>query len=418
MDDLLKGTRVLDLTRVWSGPLAGRILADLGAEVIHIIGRVTVSAYQHLPEAAEFMGIFPENDPGENPWNRMSQANDFSRNKLGLTLELNTAEGIDIFKCLVKISDVVIENFSPRVMTNFGLDYAILSEINPGIIMCSMPGYGLTGPYRDYVSYGTNLDPATGLASLMGYPGKEAHMSGNAYPDPVAALHASGAILTALFHKNRSGKGQHIDLSQAESAICIIGEAILGYSLNKKVPPRIGNRHPVYAPHGCYRCQGEDKWIAIAVSSEKEWEALCKVLGHPEWVTGEEYSDDNKRHQNHNGLDKLIESWTLQHTHYEAMALLQEVGVPAGAVLDAAELLGDEHLRERHFFLKVDHPEVGPRKYCYLPIKFSSIRENRSRPAPCLGEHNEYVLSEVLGLSRDEIEELEEKNIIGRKPID
>ena len=210
MDGLLEGIRILDLTRVWSGPLAGRVLADLGAEVIYIVGRVTVSAYRHLPNAAEMMGIFPDNDPGERPWNRMSQANDFGRNKLGLTLELNTPEGVDIFKRLVKISDVVLENFSPRVMPNFGLDYVVLRKINPSIIMCSMPGYGLTGPYRDYVSYGTNLDPATGLASLMGYPGEEAHMSGNAYPDPVAALHASGAILTALYHRNRTGQGQHI----------------------------------------------------------------------------------------------------------------------------------------------------------------------------------------------------------------
>ena len=418
MSSLLEGIRVLDLTRVWSGPLAGRILADLGAEVIYIVGRVTVSAYRLLPDAAEMMGIFPDNDPGERPWNRMSQANDFGRNKLGLTLELNTPEGVNIFKRLVEISDVVLENFSPRVMPNFGLDYAILKEINPSIIMCSMPGYGLSGPYRDYVSYGTNLDPATGLASLMGYPGKEAHLSGNAYPDPVAALHASNAILTALFHRDRTGRGQHIDLSQAESAMCLIGEAILGYSLNKKIPTRIGNRHPVYAPHGCYRCKGKDKWVAIAVSSEKEWEALTKVLGNPEWAKDDRYSDHRKRHQNHEELDTIIESWTIKQTHLEAMVLLQEAGVPAGAVLDAAELLNNEHLNDRNFFIEISHPEIGPKKYCSLPVKFSNALTSSKRPAPCLGEHNEYVLNKLLGFTGEEIEELQKKNIIGQDPID
>lgn len=417
MSGLLEGIRVLDLTRVWSGPLAGRILADLGAEVIHILGRVTVSANRPPPEVAEIMGIFPENDPGPRPWNRMSQANDFGRNKLGLTLELNTPEGVDLFKRLVKISDVVLENFSPRVMPNFGLDYPVLSRINRGLVMCSMPGYGLTGPKRDYVSYGTNLDPATGLAALMGYPGEEAHMSGNAYPDPVAALHAVGAILTGLFHKKRTGVGQHIDLSQAESAICLIGEVILGYSLNGKVPPRIGNRHPVYAPHGCYRCKGEDKWVAVAVSSEKAWQALGRVLGDPEWFQDEKFSNAKKRHENHDALDEMIESWTIRHTHHEAMGLLQAAGVPAGAVLDASELLDDENLKKRNFFLEIDHPEVGPKKYCSLPIRFSTAPVAGKKPAPCLGEHNAYVLNKLLCLSEDEITRLEAKGIIGTRPI-
>lgn len=406
------------MSRVWSGPLAGRILADLGAEVILVVGRVTVSAHRPSPEVAEIMGVFPGNDPGQRPWNRMSQANDFNRNKRGLTLELNTPEGIRIFKQLVKISDVVLENFSPRVMPNFGLDYPALSAINPGLIMCSMPGYGSSGPYRDHVSYGTNLDPAAGLAGLMGYPGEEAHMSGNAYPDPAAALHAAGAILTALFHKNRTGQGQHIDLSQAESVMCLIGEAILGYSLNGQAPARSGNRHPVHAPHGCYRCKGEDRWIAIAVSSEKEWLALGRALGDPDWIKDKKYSDTGKRLENHDELDRLIESWTSRHTHHEAMALLQEAGVPAGAVLDAAELLADEHLKEREFFLEIDHPEAGPGKYCSLPLKFSNAPAFGQRPAPCLGEHNAYVLGKLLGLPQEEIARLEEKGIIGTRPVD
>lgn len=207
MTSALEGVRVLDLSRVWAGPLASRILADMGAEIIQINSRVAIPLRGVTPEMAKILHIFPEDDPGERPWNRTSLMNDLGRNKLGMTLELDTPEGVAIFKGLVKISDVVLNNYSPRVMPNFGLDYETLKELNPGIIMCSMPGFGLTGPYRDYVSYGTNLDAASGLASLMGYPGQSAHMSGNAYPDPAASLHATGAILIALFHQRRTGKG-------------------------------------------------------------------------------------------------------------------------------------------------------------------------------------------------------------------
>ncbi|MBW2060848.1 MAG: CoA transferase [Deltaproteobacteria bacterium] len=418
MTSALEGVRVLDLTRVWSGPLAGRILADLGAEVIQITGRVTVNTSALLPEVAKILAVFPDDDPGERPWNRTSLNNDLGRNKLGLTLELNTPEGIEIFKRLVKISDVVLENYSPRVMPNFGLDYPALKEINPAVIMCSMPGYGATGPYRDYVSYGTNLDPASGLASLMGYPGEGAHMSGNAYPDPVAALHATGAILTALFLQRRTGKGQYIDLSQAESATCVIGEAVLGCALNGKVPPRLGNRHPSEAPYGCYRCKGDDKWVVIAVSSDEEWAALGQAMGSPDWIKDARFASAISRREDQDAVDEKIEAWTGQHTHYEVMKMLQEAGVPAGAVLDAAELLADKHLLERDFFWEIDHPEVGPRKYCALPIKLSRTPARVRRPAPCLGEHNEYVLGELLGLSRDEIAQLEKKGIIGDRPID
>ncbi|MCP4754142.1 MAG: CoA transferase [Proteobacteria bacterium] len=417
MSTALGNIRVLDLTWVWSGPLAGRILADLGAEVVHITGRSTISEAEVPQDVADRLGIYPENDPGRKPWNRMSSVNDFGRNKLGITLELNTPEGTDIFKQLLKISDVVLENFSPRVMPNFGLDYPKLKEINPNVVMCSMPGFGLSGPYRDYVSYGTNLDPASGLASLMGYPDGEAHMSGNAYPDPVAALNAVNAVLIALFHRRRTGQGQHIDLSQAESATSVIGEAVLAYTLNGKIPRRTGNRHPYHAPHGCYRCQGEDKWVVIAVSSEEQWNALCKVMERSALMDDERYVDRVSRHLNHDGLDESIEDWTRRHTHYQAMHRLQKAGVPSGAVLDALELTSNEHLADRNYFVEVDHPEVGRRKHCTLPLGFSGFSTIPAKAAPCLGEHNHFVLGDLLGLSESEIARLEEKEIIGNGPL-
>jgi crotonobetainyl-CoA:carnitine CoA-transferase CaiB-like acyl-CoA transferase len=413
----LQEVRVLDLSQVWSGPLAGRILADLGAEVIHIVSRRRISLTQITPEIAFILGMFPDNEPGEHPWNRSSMVNDFARNKLGMTLEMNTEEGLEIFKRLVKVSDVVLENFSPRVMTNFGLDYPDLKKINPGIIMCRMPGYGLTGPYREYVSYGTNLDPASGLASLMGYPGQTAHMSGNAYPDPVAGLHAVAAILTALFYRRRTGKGQNIDLSQAESAVCVIGEAVLGYSLDKKIPQNRANRHPEHAPYGCFACKGEDQWVMISVTTEEEWSAFCQAIGAPGLATEAKYASSRLRVENQDELDEVIRSWTLQYTHYEAMEKLQRFGVSAGAVLNARELATNPHLLERGFFWEIDHPEAGRHPYCGLPIRLSSASPCSRRPAPCIGEHNKVILSRLLGLSDEEIDDLERKEIIGTEPL-
>jgi crotonobetainyl-CoA:carnitine CoA-transferase CaiB-like acyl-CoA transferase len=413
----LQGVRVLDLSQVWSGPLAGRILADLGAEVIHIGSRRRIPLTQISPEVAAILGMFPDNDPGENPWNRSSMINDFARNKLGMTLEMNTDEGLEIFKCLVRVSDIVLENYSPRVMPNFGLDYPDLKKINAGIIMCQMPGYGLTGPYREYVSYGTNLDPSSGLASLMGYPGEIAHMSGNAYPDPVAGLHAVAAILTALFYRRRTGKGQRIDLSQAESATCVIGEAILGYSLNKQIPQNRANRHPEHAPHGCFPCKGEDKWVMISVTTEEEWSAFCRAIGAPALATDSKYSTRRLRVENQDELGEWVRSWTLQYTHYEAMERLQRVGVSAGAVLNARELATNPHLLDRGFFWEIHHPEAGRHQYCGLPIRLSNASPSPRRPAPCLGEHNKLILSGILGLSDEEINDLENKGIIGTEPL-
>lgn len=413
----LQGIRVLDLGRVWSGPLATRILADLGAEVVNI-QRIPVRGDPDVltPELIKIMGVFPGNDLGEKPWNRTSVGNDLGRGKLGMTLELNTEEGLDIFKRLVKTSHVVLENFSPRVMANLGLDYPVLEKINPAIILCSMPGYGLTGPYRDWVSYGTNLDPATGLASLMGYAGGMPQMSGNAYPDPAASINAVNAILTALYYSRTSGKGQHIDLSQSESASFVVGEAVLGYALNKKVLPRIGNRNPHYAPHNIYRCKGDDKWVAIAATSDDEYRALCVAMGRASLADDKRFADLPSRYAHQDALDELIQTWTEQLAHYDVMERLQKACVPCGAVLNAPEIVADPHLNDRGFFVEIDHPEAGRHKYCRSPINLSKTPTDSSRPAPCLGQHNRYVLGEIVGLTETEIDRLEEKGIIADEP--
>lgn len=412
----LQNIRILDLTRVWAGPVAARILADLGAQVISVVAASMLVDAPIPEEIVKLLGTYPDNDPGERPWNRNSMQNDFARNKLGMTLDLSTEEGIDILKRLVGVSDVVMENFSPRVMPNFGLDYESLEQINPGIILCSMPGYGDTGPYRDYISFGTNLYPFSGLSSLMGYPGEGPLMSGNAYPDPVASLNAANAILTALFYRKRTGIGQYINLAQAEGSTCLIGEKVLGYALNGKVPPRMANRHPNHAPQGAYPCKGDDKWVAIAVTSEAEWRGLEEAMDHPVWMVDERFADPVLRLKNQDELTDLISEWTRGHTHYEAMHLLQEAGVPAGAVVNAPELMSDPHLQGREFYWEIDHPDAGRHRYCGFPIKLSETPAHVILPAPCLGEHNEYVLGDILGFSAEEIEELADLKVISKVP--
>ena len=418
MSGALEGVRIIDLTRVWAGPLAVRMLADLGAEVIKVEGLAARGMANVPPSVGKMLGVYADDDTGEHPWNRHALFNDFNRNKFGITLELNTHQGAEILKRLVKISDIIIDNYTPRVMPNFGLGYDILRRINPSIVMVSMPGFGMTGPYRDYMALGTTLEPASGMSSLMGYRGGPPHISGNAYPDPVASLNAAAAVLVALWHREQTGEGQFVDVAQIEGTTCLIGEAVLGYAMTKEIPERMGNRDISKAPQGCYRCRGDDRWIAIAVSSDEEWEALCCTMGGPPWAKDERFSDQLSRRKNQDELDRLLETWTIQHDHYEIMYLLQGAGVPAGAALDAKELVTDAHLQAAGFFWDIDEREAGRRIYAGLPIRLSTTPAQLRLPAPCLGEHNEYVLGEILGLPKEDISQLESDGIIGTVPTD
>ena len=417
MNGALHGVRMIDMTRVWAGPHATRMLADMGAEVIHVTSRKLVGPLTVTRETARILGVYPDDEPGERHWNRNSQTNDLMRNKYDITLELDTPDGLSLLRRLIAISDVVIENYSPRVMPKFGLDYPRLQELNPRIILCSMPGYGSQGPYRGFISYGTNVDPAAGLASLMGYPGEAPHMSGNAYPDPVAGLFAVGAVLTALYHQRRTGQGQHIDLSQAEATTALLGEVSLGTRLNDVVPPRMGNRHPRQAPHGCYPCRGDDTWVAIAVRSDEEWHAFTRVLGHAAWCAEARFATLPGRLQHHDELDRHITAWTVKQDAYHVMHTLQNAGVPAGVVVNAEELVNDPHLHARHFFWDIDHPEAGMLRYAGQPVRLSATPARLYRSAPCLGQHNDQVLGGLLGLSADELAALRDKGVIGDHPL-
>ena len=408
---LLEGVRVLDLTMAYAGPIGTRVWADMGAELIK------VESIQRIDMPTRVIS-YPENEPAEEPWNRGGYFHRLNVNKYGITLDLTNPKAVEIFKRLVKISDVVAENYSPRTMKNFGLDYRVLREIKPDIIMVSMSGFGNSGPQRDYVAYVPVME-AAGLSSITGFPDGMPMPAGTGYGDWLLGMAGAAAVLTALFYRRKTGKGQHIDVAGREAVITHIGEAVMDYTMNRRVWERMGNRHPSMAPHGCYRCRDDEEQITIAVSSDEEWQALCRAMGDPPWTREERFSTALSRWQNQDELDSLIEEWTRQHDHYEAMRILQQSGVPAGAVLNPKEVLLDPHLLERRFFRVIEHaPEVGKRPQpMQMPAKFSESWGGPLRPAPRVGEHNEYILGELLGMSMEEIASLEEEKVIGKTPL-
>ncbi len=414
----LEGIRVIDLGIAWAGPHCTQILADMGAETIRIENPRNPDTRGPAKPPPGAGRMYPNKEPGEHPWNRNAMFNERHRNKYSLTLDLGHAKGKEVFKELVRISDAVVENFSVGVMRSFGLDYPVLVELNPRIVMISMSGHGATGPESRYRSYGSTLEMLSGSAMLTGYADGQPMHSGNYYPDPAAGMLAAGLVVTALLNRQNTGKGQFIDLSQRELSTHLIGDAFMDYSMNSRLSPRIGNGHPTMVPHGCYRCKGEDMWIAIAVSSDREWRALCEVMGRSELAEDERFADIVRRYQNQDEIDREVETWTLQQDHCEATRALQDAGVPAGAVLTAPELLADPHLNQRDFFEVVTHPEAGTFPLRGMIWKFSKTPGNIRKPAPCLGEHNEYVLGQLLGMPKEQIDRLYEGGMITNVPIE
>ncbi len=385
----LSDVRILDLTRVWAGPLATRILADFGAEVIKI------------------------SDP-RVPIDRMGGANNkLNRNKSNLALRLDHESGRDAFLELVTTADVVVENFRPRVMNNFDLTYADLREVRPDIVMCSMPGFGTTGKYADYPAFGPSVEAMTGIPSMMGYEGGSPRTSALAYPDPVSALNSVAAIMTALNHRRRTGQGQFIDLALIEGPICQIGEFIVAHSRTGIQPPRVGNSHPEHAPYGVYPAKGEDEWIAICVMSDSEWGRMCELMGRSEMADSTEFSDSSARRRNAESLDAIVAEWTRQQDGAELAATLQSVGIAAGRAAKNYQLLADPHLNARGFFVEIEEPDMGAKIYPGQAITMPGMDRSSWIPSARLGEHTERTLNELLGMSDVRIARLEQAETIG-----
>jgi len=386
----LNGIRIIDFSWVLAGPFATRLLADFGAQVIKI-----------QPPMPEETGVF--NRGYYNNWNR---------NKLGIRLNLNKPEGIELVKRLVQISDVVIENFSPRVMENWGLDYPNLQKINPRIIMVSLSLMGHSGPWKDYTGFGPSAQAFSGITHLTTYPGKPPSGIGFSLSDHVAALYASLSILGALEYRRSTGQGQYIDISLTEAICTFLYDEILSYTLNGVAPVPEGNSSSKYAPHGIYRCRGKDRWCAIAITSEDEWQRFKQVLDYPAWAEDESFASMERRVQNRLVLDEFIQRWTSNLDAEYVMSLLQSRGIPAGVVQNAADLTDDPQLNSRDFFIRIEHPLLGENLSDACPLKFLVSPAKYLRSAPDIGQDNDYVFHELLGISGSELNRLKENNVI------
>ncbi|MFQ5933050.1 MAG: CaiB/BaiF CoA transferase family protein [Dehalococcoidia bacterium] len=405
----LEGIRVIDLTRYWAGPFGTQFLAFMGAEVIRVESALYIDAVRYM--------IPPAGEPGERPYNQGSYFHMANRNKYSISLDLQQPEGKELFLKLVSVGDVVMENFSARVMGNLGLEYETLRGVRPDVIVVSMPSFGGTGPYRDYVCFGEALEGMTGLTHLTGYADGPPMRSSGAFTDPVAGLQADYAVLAALQHRNRMGQGCYLDLSHQEGYVTLLGDSIMDYSMNGRVRTRIGNRHPFRAPQGVYPCRGEDRWIAISVASDEEWQGLCRAMGRPELASDPRFGDVLSRSSNHQELDTIISDWTRRHDHYEVMGRLQEEGVAGGVVLAADELFEDPHFKDRGFWEELDYPDAGRFPHFGIPIKFSRTPGGSRTPAPLFAQHNRYVFEEVLGLSGSRVDELLKSKVVADRPV-
>ena len=399
----LKGIRVVNFGWVWAGPVVGQTLGFLGAEVFKVESRARVDLTRNLPPFAE----------GEPSPDRSLSNHDCWAGNGSVSLNLKEPEALELVKKLIAESDVVIENFGPGAMERLGLSYDTLKQIKQDIILFSMPATGLYGPLKNVRTYGLSLTSTTGLDSLVGYKGGDPIPVENAFSDPYAGIFGAFAILTALNHRRNTGEGQHVDFSQQEAIMQMVGPAYMDYVFNGRSGGPKGNEHPLgkAAPHGVFPCKGDDRWISIAVATEEEWQALLKALGHPEWLKVSEFKTLEQRLAHIDTLHALIAEWTAQFDDRELATLLQSHGVAAAPVLNVADLLDDPHYKARQTFVEVTHP-LGFKETIYGAYVKTSGFEAAVRPGPVIGQDNDHVFKDILGLSETRYQELVKRKII------
>lgn len=401
----LDGVRIVDLTMGWAGPLASRTAADLGAEVI----KVESTGYPDWWRGANFTEEFYR----ERLYEKNSNFNLMNRNKLGITLDLTHAEGKSLLLQLVAGADAVIENYSAEVLPKLGLDYAALQQVNERLVMVSMPAFGLNNAWSDTRAYGGTLEQASGLPLYTGHPEGPPAMTSYAYGDPTGGFNAGAALLLALLDQQRTGRGRHLNLSQVEAMLPNTAPFMLEQSATGRVAPRIGNRHPVHAPHGVYRCAGDDAWLLVSVTSDAQWQALCLAIARPDLAADASLAHAQGRRERHAALDDALGAWTRNRDADDAMHTLQHAGVCAGVVKSMAEVLHDPHLRARGFFQPVQRAWVGEYLATTPYFRQGPGPTPLRRVSPTLGEHTREVLSRTLGLTGEQITALEQQGISG-----
>ncbi len=387
---VLDGLKVIDLSRVWAGPHIGRTLADLGADVVKV-------ERPHLPGTLR-SGFLAGNDPTGAYWNRSLYFLARNAGKRALTLDYATEEGQEVLHRLLAEADVLIENFTPPVLRRYALDYASLKERHPHLVMVSVCGYGQTGPRSNDPALGQTIEPASGISAVTGYEGEPPILAGNTLGDALSGMHAAAGVLTALMARERTGRGQHVDVAMQEAMTQLAGQHVMDAMLNGRDHAPAGNRRPGMV-RGAYRCQGDDAFVAISARGDGEWAALCEAIGRPELARDERFRDDATRDASHDEIDAILGEWASTRGNIEAMEALQAAGVPAGAVLRPDEVYTNEQLNARRFFEPVDVPDFGETPLQrYIPALFDGAPYPPPGRAPIVDEHTDDVLAEA-GLS-------------------
>ena len=424
----LRGVRVLELTISWAGPLAGRFLADLGADVVKIehptsrgVAMTTPDPdaepepwnWGELPPITVRNGVFPDAHPGDEWWNRMSLWNKMNRSKRSLCLDVKGPGGREVFERLVGTADIVLNNYSPRGVRSLGIDHDTLRAIKPDLVTVAMSGFGATGPGSEAVSWGPILDAGSGLAATTGYRDSGPYKQGLAYPDPVGGIHGASAALAAWAEHQRTGGPVHVDLSQLETLLTIGGDQVLEASITGQSPERRGARSSIHAPAGAYRCAGDDRWLALTVEDAADWDRLVSLmpsLDRPGW------GDVDQRRRDHDAIDDLIAEWTGQRAAHDAVTQLQNAGLAAAVVATNQDLVEDPQLAARGFMVTVNQHTCGPRLYPGAHFLVDG-HPQAIRPVSPLGGDNTDVLNE-LGYSPAEQAALEASETTATTPPD
>jgi len=409
----LAGVRVLDLTAWWAGPAATHLLACMGAEVVHIESPKRFDGLRSI--GAMMIGNYPQ------WWDASPHFQHANSNKLDFTLDMNDPTGFGLLERLIGCCDVLVENFTPRVLDNFGLTRGRVEQLNPRAIFARMPAFGLSGPWRDRPGFAQTVEQFSGLAWVTGHADDQPRIPRGPC-DPVAGVHAAIAVLVALWGRDRTGRGHLVESALADGALNLAAEQVVEWTAYQRLMERDGNRSPLAAPQGLYPCaDGEtptDGWLAISIASDAQWRALCGALGDPAWTADDALSTRHGRRAAHDMIDDHLRTWTRTRGRAELGAELRAVGIPASEVADPSRLLQtNPQLQSRGYFEAPEHPVVGAMPLPSLPFRYASIDHWLRTPAPTLGQHNHYVAREILGLGSDEIADLESRGVIATRPV-
>lgn len=397
----LSGITVADFSWVLAGPRATSWLGAMGARVIKIEG-------QRRPDQYRSIAIYV---PGKTDINSSGAFHTLNFSKIECAIDFTTPRGLDLVKNIVALSDVVIENFAYGVMDRVGLGYEELKKLREDVIFVSGSAMGKSGPDKHHIAYGNLIHAFSGLDSVIGYDG-DFGTTGGTFADPLTGTNMVLSILAALWHRRRTGQGQKIDLSMVEAALMQIPDIVLDYTANGRIAKSVGNSQGIAAPHDTYECSEENTYVAIAVYSDAEWQALCEALGNPEWCHDGRFGDAPSRFANRNVLDEHLQAWTRTKTRWEVSELLQAAGVSAAPVYNARDMYEDEHLQSRGLYVQLDHPSVGRQPVVGLPWRLEPGPAEQYWPAPLLGQHTDHVLRDILHVDESEIAELRKDGII------